>query len=140
MEDQLLDGARGAVFRCPGLELVLMGEKQIGQEVSIAGIVLGAAGDEGFAIFLERDPLVAFQKADEMAGGLFQAKANLGLGMLLAQLEEPFPERFGAGVDDAVFAFERVGVDEVQIGLAIGAIQADDEVKRRRILHEHAFG
>ena len=31
-----------------------------------------------------------------MAGGLFQTQADAGLGILLAQLEQPFPERFRA--------------------------------------------
>ena len=69
-----------------------------------------------------------------MAGGLFQAQADFGLGIVLAELEEPFPEGFRAGVDDAVLALVRVGINQVQIGFAIGAIQADDQVKRRRIL------
>jgi hypothetical protein len=33
-----------------------------------------------------------------------------------------------------------VEVDEMQIGLAIRAVQADDEVKRRRILHGDTCG
>lgn len=55
MEDQLLHGAGGAVFGSPGRELVRMMGQEFSQEASIAGVVLGAAGDEGFAILLEGD-------------------------------------------------------------------------------------
>jgi len=34
-----------------------------------------------------------------MDGGLFQTQPDTGLGMLLAQFQQPFPERFGSGVN-----------------------------------------
>jgi hypothetical protein len=61
-------------------------------------------------------------------GGLFQAQADAGLGMFLAQVQEPFPERFGSGVNDGGPALAGGGGDEAQIGLFIGTIQADDQV------------
>jgi hypothetical protein len=32
-----------------------MSEQQFSRQLSIAGVILGAAGDEGFAILLQRD-------------------------------------------------------------------------------------
>ena len=63
-----------------------------------------------------------------MDGGLFQAQGDPGLRMLLAQLEQPLPQGFGGGVDGLGAALASVGVDEAQVGFAIGAIQADDQV------------
>ena len=45
MIHQLLHRARGAVLGRPGLELVVMGQQQLGQVLGVLGIVLGAAGD-----------------------------------------------------------------------------------------------
>ena len=88
MEDQLLDGAGGAVLGSPGFEFVGVAVEQIGQVMGVLGVVLGAAGDEGFAELLqgdgidgkEGDPFVGFQEGDEMAGGLFQAQGRPGPG------------------------------------------------------------
>ncbi len=71
-----------------------------------------------------------------MDGGLFQAQTDAGFGMLLTQLQQPFPEGFGSGVDDLGAALAGASVDEVQVGLAIGTIQADDQVIRMRGVHE----
>jgi hypothetical protein len=68
MKHQLLHRARGAVLGRPRLELIVMGQEQLGQVLGI----LGAAGDEGLTKLLERDPVIAFEKGDEMDGGLFQ--------------------------------------------------------------------
>ena len=54
------------------------------------GSVLERDGIDG----IERDPFIGFQEGDEMDGGLFQAEGHASLGMLLAQLAQPFPERF----------------------------------------------
>ncbi len=136
MKDQLLHGAGGAVLGRPGFEFGVVGQEQFGQVVGVLGVVLGAAGDEGLAVFLEGDgidgvegdPVIGFQEGDEVDGGLFQAEADAGLGMLLAQFQQPFPEGFGGGVDGGRPALAGGGVDEVQVGLLIGAIQADDQV------------
>jgi hypothetical protein len=69
-----------------------MVEEQLRQVKGILAVVLGAAGDEGLAILLkrdridgkERDPFISFQEGNEVNGGLFQAQADAGLGMLLA--------------------------------------------------------
>ena len=107
MEHQLLPGARGAVLGRPRLKLVMMSQEQFGQIERILGVVLGAAGDEGLAVFLEgdgidgveRDPFIGFEEGDEMDGGLFQAQADAGLGMLLPKCPQPFPERLRGGVN-----------------------------------------
>ena len=70
-----------------------------------------------------------------MDGGLFQAQAHAGLGMLLTQLAEPFPEGFRGGVDGGRAGLAGGGVDEVQVGFAVGAIQADDQVVGMRSVH-----
>ena len=136
MKDQLLYGAGGAVVGGPGFELGVVGQEQLGQVIGVFGVVLGAAGDEGLAIFLEGDgidrvegdPGIGFQETDQVDGGLFQAEGDAGLGMVLAQLEQPFPEGFGSRVEGGGSALAGGGVEQVQIGLAIGAIQADDQV------------
>ena len=71
-----------------------------------------------------------------MDGGLFQAESHAGLGVLLAQFQQPLPERLGGGVDGGRPVLAGAGVNEVQVGLAIGAIQADDQVIRMRCVHE----
>ncbi len=71
MTDQLLQQAGLAVVGLPGFEFVVMGQEQFGQILRILAVVLGAAGDEGLAIFLERDridriegdPVIGFQEA-----------------------------------------------------------------------------
>jgi hypothetical protein len=78
-------------------------EQQVGHKIRVFGVILGAAGDKGFPILLEGDgvdgmecdPVVAFEEGDEMDGGLFETQADAGLGMLLAQFQQPFPERLG---------------------------------------------
>ena len=80
-----------------------MSQEQFGQVEGVLGVVLGAAGDEGLAVFLqgdgvdgiEGDPLIGFEEGDEMDGRLFQANGHAGLGVLLAQFQEPLPERLG---------------------------------------------
>ena len=86
-------------------------------------------------IGIERDPVVGFEEGDQMDGGLFQAEADAGLGMLLAQFQQPFPERLGGGVNGLGAALAGAGVDEVQVGLFVGAIQADDQVIGMRGVH-----
>src|SRR5262249_36824476 len=71
----------------------------------------------------------------QVAGGLFQAQAHACVRMLLAQLEQPFPQHFGSGVQRERAALAGAGVDEVHVGLAIGPIQAEEEVKRRGSVH-----
>jgi len=113
-----------------------MGQEQFGQVVGVLGVVLGAAGDEGLTEFLEGDgvdgikgdPSIGFQEGDERDGGLFQTQADAGLGLLLAEFQQPFPERFGSGVNGLGPALAGGGGDEVQAGLFIRAVQADDQV------------
>jgi hypothetical protein len=136
VKDQLLHRTGLAVLGSPGFEFGVMSQEQVGQVVGIGGVVLGAAGDKGFAILLQRDgvdgvelnPFIGFQEGDEVDGGLFQADRNPGLGMVLAELEQPLPKGFGSGVDDLGTALAGGGVEEVQVGFAIGTIQADDQV------------
>ena len=63
-----------------------------------------------------------------MDGGLFQTQADAGLGMLLAQFQQPFPKRFGRGVNGLGPALAGRGVNQTEVGLFIGTIQADDQV------------
>lgn len=77
----------------------------------------------------------SFEEADEMAGRLFEAESDPGVGKLLAELEQPFPKRFRAGIDDTALTITGTSVDEMEIGLAIRAIQADEEFKRMRSEH-----
>src|SRR6266496_6464006 len=69
---------------------------KIGRSVvlSVLAVVLGAAGDEGLAEFLEADgvdgieadPGIGFQEYDEIGRRLFQTNGHRGLGLLQAQL------------------------------------------------------
>jgi hypothetical protein len=148
MNDQLLDGAGLGVFGRPGFEFIVVSPEQLGQVASVLGVVFGAAGDESLAELLEAeridgveaDPLVSFEEGDEVDGGLFQAQSHAGLGVLLAQFQEPLPEGLGGGVDSSRPMLAGAGVNEVQIGLAIGAIQADDQVIRVRCVHIGCVG
>ena len=136
MKHELLHRAGGTVLGRPGAELGVMGQEQFGQVVGILGVVLGAAGDEGLAEFLQGDgvdgiegePGVGFEEGDQVDGRLFQAEGDAGLGVVLAQLEQPFPEGFRGGVNDGRAVLAGAGVDEVQVGLLVGTIQADDQV------------
>ena len=80
-----------------------MAQQQLGQILSVFAVVLGAAGDEGLAEFLEADgvdriegdPGVGFQEDDEIRRRLFQADGDTLLGMIQAQLGQPGVERLG---------------------------------------------
>jgi hypothetical protein len=48
--------------------------------------------------------------------------------MLLAQFEQPFPERLRGGVNHGGALVAGAGVNEVQVGLLVGTVQADDQV------------
>ncbi len=74
-----------------------------------------------------------------MDGGLFQAQPDTGLGMFLTELEQPFPERFGSGVNGLGPALAGAGGDEVKVGLFIRAVQADDQVIGMRCIHGLMF-
>ena len=62
---------------------------------------------------MERDPLVGFEEGDQVDGGLFQAKGHAGLGLFLTELAQPFPERFGRGVNRLGPALTAAGVNEL---------------------------
>jgi len=72
-----------------------MGGQQFGEVLSIFAIVPGATGHKGFTIFLqgdgidgvEGDPIVGFQEWDEVASGLFQANADAGFWIFLAEVQ-----------------------------------------------------
>jgi len=48
--------------------------------------------------------------------------------MVPAQLDQPVVERLGRSCDGLLLNGAGAGVDEMQIGLAIGTVQADDQV------------
>ena len=134
--DQLLEQAGWGVLGFPGFEFVEVGEEQFGGVLGIGAVVFGAAGDEGFPVFLEGDgidgvkgdPVISFQEGDEQGGRLFQADADAGLGVLLAQLREPLAKVFrGAGYGLGT-GLAGGGGDEVEVHFAIGTVQADDQV------------
>ena len=75
-----------------------------------------------------------------MDGGLFEAEADASLGVLLPEFEQPFPEGFGGGVDDDAAALGGVGVDEAEVGLGVGTVQADDQVIGMRCRHRYSQG
>jgi len=124
MGHPLLHRAGGAVLRRPDRQLRVMVPQQVGQELGVLGVILGAAGHEGFAIFLEgdgidgmeRDPGVSFQERNQVDGGLFETEADAGGGLLLAQLGQPFAQCFGRGVNGDAPALAGGGVEEAQIG------------------------
>lgn len=76
--------------------------------------------------------VLAFLRADKeghlRSKRVFEANPHTRLGELLAQLNQPFPEGFGRGINDDVGTVVGVGVNEAQIGGFIGTIQADDQV------------
>ena len=80
---------------------------------------------------MERDPVVGLQEGDEVDGRLFEAEPGAGAGMLLAQFQQPFPQGFGRSVNHHAAALAGAGVNEAEVGLLIGTIQADDQVIRR---------
>jgi hypothetical protein len=137
MDHQLLEQAGLAVLGAPGLELVWVVEQQLGQVLGILAIVLGAAGDEGLAVFLqgdgvdgvESDPLITFQEGDEMAGGLFQAELEPELGLALVQVQEPVPKNLRGALQGLAAGLAGGGVDEVKVHFAVGAIQTDDPAR-----------
>jgi len=63
-----------------------------------------------------------------MDGGLFEAEADAGGGMVLAQFPQPFPEGFGRGGDDRAAPLAGAEVDEAEVRFLVGSIPADDEV------------
>ena len=49
--------------------------------------------------------------------------------VLLAQLGQPVVEAFGGGVEGLAPAAAGAGVDEGQVGLGVGTVQADEPVE-----------
>src|SRR6476661_6875048 len=102
-----------------------MAPEQLGQVLGILAIILGATGDEGLSELLQGDrvdgiesnPMVSLQEQDQAGSRLFEAEADTGLGMLLAQLCEPIVQRFRGSADGLFAAFGRGGVQEIKIGL-----------------------
>jgi len=88
---------------------------------------------------MERDPLVGFEEGDQVDGGLFQTQADAGLGLLLAQFQQPFPERFGSGVNDFGPALAGGSGDEAEVSLFVGTVQADDQVIGMCGVHDVVF-
>ena len=62
MEHQLLHSPGGAVLRRPHRQFGMVGQQQVGQKVRVLGVILGAAGGEGFPILLERDGVDGMQR------------------------------------------------------------------------------
>src|SRR5204863_2154862 len=88
MEHQLLQLAGVAVVGLPGFQFVVVAQNQLGQVLSVFAVVLGAAGNEGLAEFLEADrvdgiegdPGVGFQEDDEIAAGCSRQMATRAWG------------------------------------------------------------
>jgi hypothetical protein len=74
-----------------------------------------------------------------MDGGLFEAQPDAGLGMLLAQFQQPFPERFRSGVNGLGPALAGRSGDEAQVSLFVGTVQADDQVIGMCGVHDVVF-
>jgi len=131
----------------PNRQLGMMRQEQVGQKVRVLGVILGVAGDEGFTILLEGDgvdgvevdPVVSLQEGDEVDGGLFQTQADASFRLLLPECQQPFPKGFGRGVDDFGPALAGAGVNEAEVGLFVGTVQADDEVIGMRGVHDVCF-
>src|SRR6266496_1382757 len=130
MKDQVLDGAGGAVLRSPGFEFVVMVEEQFRQVTGIFAVVLGATGDEGFAIPLEGDgldgiegdPWISYQEGNEVGGGLLQTQSDAAMGRGFVKVGARFPEgRRGGGVGIRA-ALADGGGDQVEVGRGIGTI------------------
>ena len=136
MADQVLELAGLAVVGLPRFQFVVMAQEQLGQILGILAVVLGATGDEGLAEFLEADgvdgiesdPGVGFQKDDQVGRRLFQADGDTVLGMILTHSCQPIVKRLGRSCHRQFLSVAGAGVDEMQIGLSIGTVQADDQV------------
>ena len=136
MGDQLLEQTGLTVLGFPGFEFVAVIEKQLGQILSVFAIVFSATGDEGLAVFLQRDrvdrikgdPIIGFQEGDEMAGGLLQTNGHAGFGMALAQVQQPLAQFFRRAIQGLGARLASSGVDEVKVGLTVGTVQTDDQV------------
>jgi hypothetical protein len=85
---------------------------------------------------VERDSGVGLQEADEVQGRLFQAEGDLSLRMLLAQFSQPDSKGFGGSFEDLFTALAGLWIDQTEIGLAIGTIQAGDQVIGIGCVHE----
>ena len=125
-------GNRRRVLRLPEGQLGVVMPQQLGQVTRVLRVVLRPAGDEGLAILLEREgidgvdrePGVGLQEGNDRPGGLLDTQADLRRGILLAQIRQPVVEGVGLGGDGLGPLLAGAGVEEVQVGLAIGAIQA----------------
>ena len=80
--------------------------------------------------------ILRLQKGDEVDGRLFETQPDAGLRMFLAQCPQPFPQGFGGGGNDCRPALAGASVDEAEVGLLVGTVQADDEVIRMRRVHK----
>ena len=114
-----------------------MSQQQFGQILRDLAVVLGAAGHERFAELLQRDridrveqdPGISFQEENQAGGRLFQTDGDAAFGMLLTPLPLSQSCNFGGGGDGLFLGLVRAGINEMQVGLTIRTIQADDQVK-----------
>jgi hypothetical protein len=111
--------------------------------LSILDVILGLAGDKGFAeLFetdgidgIEGDPGIGLQEKDEVGGRLFHADGDSLLWMLLTELGQPAVELFGGSAQHLFLGLCGAGVDVMKIGLAVGTIQADDQIEGMYCVH-----
>jgi hypothetical protein len=78
------------------------------------------------------------RKPSKWPAGCFQAEADPGLRMLLAQFQEPFPDGFRGGVQAEGPALAGGRVEEAEVAVAVGAVQTDDQVIGRQSVHHQA--
>lgn len=64
-----------------------------------------------------------------LAAGCSRQDSHALLGMLLAQVQEPVVQRFRRSADGLPLGITRGGVNEIEVSLAIGTIQADEQVE-----------
>ena len=60
---------------------------------------------------------------------MFQAQPDPRRGVALAQLQDPLLEGFRGGLDLLLGVFAGGHLDEVEIDLAVGAIQSNDQIE-----------
>jgi hypothetical protein len=149
VDHQALELTRQSVLRAPGPERLAVTGQEPGQEGGVLGIIVGAADDEGLAEFLEadgvdgieRDPVVTAQEADQVIGRLFEDDGHTVLGEAFSQIGGPGLEGGRVGGEGGGLLGVSGQVQQMEIGLAVGPVHAEDQVEGRSLgVHAESFG
>src|SRR5215475_2932163 len=130
--DQRGQGSHWRALRFKRLQLLWVAYQQLERDLGIAGVILGAAGNECLTILSQHgwihgkqhQELIALQRMHQRAFGHFQANGNRPTEALI-QRSGPLLDRLRAVSHYALLALLRAGTLQTEVVLLIGPIYPD---------------